>query len=81
VAISARTGQGIDRLVERIGQVLRPRMVRTALLIPYRDGPALALCYERGRVLRRVDDSDGIRVEVELPRHLVARVEGYRAEA
>jgi GTPase len=81
VAISARTGQGIDRLVERIGQVLRPRMVRAALLIPYRDGPALALCYERGRVLRRADDSDGIRVEVELPGHVLTRVEGYQAEA
>ena len=34
------TGQGIDRLVERIGQALRPRMVRATLLIPYRDGPA-----------------------------------------
>jgi GTP-binding protein HflX len=81
VAISARTGEGIDRLLERISRALRPRMVRASLLIPYRDGPALALCYERGRVLRRADDSDGIRVEVELPRHLMARVEGYRAEA
>jgi hypothetical protein len=56
-------------------------MVRASLLIPYQDGPALALCYERGRVLRRADDSDGIRLEVELPRHLLARVEDYRAEA
>jgi GTPase len=81
VAISARTGEGIDRLLERISRALRPRMVRASLLIPYRDGPALALCYERGRVLRRADDSDGIRLDVELPRHLLARVEGYRAEA
>jgi GTPase len=81
VAISARTGEGIDRLLDRIGQMLRPRLVRAALLIPYRDGPALALCYERGRVLRRADDSDGIRLEVELPRHLLARVDRYRAGA
>jgi GTPase len=81
VAVSALTGEGIDRLLDRIGRVLQPGMVRVSLLIPYRDGPALALCYERGRVLDRVDDGDGIRVEVELPVRLLARVAGYRASA
>ncbi|HVQ74837.1 MAG TPA: GTPase HflX [Candidatus Binatia bacterium] len=81
VGVSALTGEGIDRLLERIGRVLQPGMVRVSLLIPYRDGPALALCYERGRVLGRVDDSDGIRVEVELPVRLLARVADYRASA
>jgi GTP-binding protein HflX len=81
VGVSALTGEGIDRLLERIGRVLQPGVVRVSLLIPYRDGPALALCYERGRVLDRVDDSDGIRVEVELPVRLLARVADYRASA
>jgi GTP-binding protein HflX len=78
VAISARTGEGLDRLRQRIGAVLRPRSVRLALRIPYRDGPALALCYERGRVLERADGPEGIRVDVELPARLAGRVEGYR---
>ncbi len=78
VAISALTGEGIHDLVQRIDEAFRPRLQRIALRIPYRDGPALAFCYERGRVLARADEGDGIRLQVELPRPLVARLEAYR---
>jgi GTP-binding protein HflX len=78
VALSARTGEGVGTLLERIGQEFRPRAERMRLLIPYRDGPALALCYERGRVLARADLPEGIRVEVEVPRRLAGQLEGYR---
>jgi GTP-binding protein HflX len=79
VAISALTGAGIERLLDRIDEALRPRIERIALFIPYRDGPALALCYEKGRVLERRDEPEGIRLEVEMPRRLVPQVEAYRA--
>jgi GTP-binding protein HflX len=78
VALSARTGEGVGTLLERIGQEFRPRAERMRLLIPYRDGPALALCYERGRVLARADLPEGIRVEVEVPRRLAGQLEDYR---
>jgi GTPase len=78
VAISARTGEGLDELRERISRVLRPRMVQVSLRIPYRDGRTLALCYERGRVLWRSDEENGIRLDVELPARLLPRVDGYR---
>jgi hypothetical protein len=51
------------------------------LLIPYRDGPALALCYDRGRVIERADLAEGIRVEVEVPRRLATQLAPYRHEA
>lgn len=81
VPISARTGQGTEELLERIEQVLRPGVERVVLRIPYRDGPALAQCYERGRVLTRSDEADGIRLEVELPPRLLAPLEAYREPA
>jgi GTPase len=81
VAISARTGQGVDRLLDRVAQALGPRVQRVTLRIPYRDGPALAHCYARGRVLARSDDADGIRLEVELAARLLAPVEAYRQPA
>ena len=81
VAISARTGQGIEDLRERIEQAFRPRQQRVILRIPYRDGPALAQCYERGRVLSRQDEPDGIRLEVELPPRLLAPLQAYRESA
>jgi GTP-binding protein HflX len=80
VALSARTGQGVETLLERIGQHFRPRTERLRLLIPYRDGPALALCYERGRVIERADLPEGIRVEVEVPRRLAGQLEVYRRD-
>jgi GTP-binding protein HflX len=78
VAISALTGAGIAGLLARIDEALRPRVERIALFIPYRDGPALALCYERGRVLERHDEPEGIRLRVEVPRRLVPQLEAYR---
>ena len=78
VALSARTGEGVDALLDRIDVALRPGVERVRLRIPYRDGTALAHCYERGRVLARSDDADGIHLEVELPPRLLAFVEHYR---
>jgi GTP-binding protein HflX len=77
VAVSALTGDGIDRLLDRIDAALRPRHFRVILRIPYADGPALALCYARGRVIERHDESDGIRVVVDLPVRLRSRLAAY----
>ena len=78
VALSARTGLGVEALLDRIEGALRPGVERVTLIIPYRDGTALARCYERGRVLARSDDADGIHLEVELSPRLLAGVEAYR---
>jgi len=81
VAISARTGEGVDRLLDRVARTLGPRVERVSLRIPYQDGTALAHCYGRGRVLARSDDADGIRLEVELAPRLLRPVEVYRQPA
>jgi GTPase len=79
VPVSALTGAGIEGLLARIDATFRPRVEQLTLFIPYRDGPALALCYEKGRVRARADEAEGIRLEVELPRRLVAQLDAYRA--
>jgi len=78
VAVSARTGEGMDALLDRIERVLRPGVERVKLRIPYRDGTTLAQCYERGRVVSRSDDVDGILLEVELSRRFLGPLEPYR---
>jgi GTP-binding protein HflX len=78
VAISALTGEGIDELLMRIDEALRPRVERVTLFIPYRDAGALALCYERGRVHERRDEAEGIHLDVELPRRLVSQFAAFR---
>ena len=81
VAVSALTGEGVELLLARIDEALRPGVERARLRIPYGAGPAVALCYERGRVLARSDEADGIRLEVELPRRLLAPLAVYRDTA
>ena len=76
VAISAATGAGIDRLLTAIDAALPVAGVVT-LSIPHADGPALALCYERGRVLARADEPDAVRLEVRLPRGLRGQFTPY----
>jgi GTPase len=78
VPISAATGQGLGHLLDRIANALRPRVERLALRIPYSDGRALALCYERGRVIGRSHEPDGIRLEVEIAVRHLGRLETYR---
>jgi GTP-binding protein HflX len=77
VPISALSGQGIAELLDRIDAAWEPRVARVALHIPYSDGTALALCYEKGRVLARSDEADGIRIDAELPRRLLAQLSAY----
>jgi GTP-binding protein HflX len=77
VPLSAVTGTGIPDLLSRIERVLRTQTPVVSLRVPYADGGALALCYERGRVLARTDEPSGVRVDVELPAHLIAAVSPY----
>jgi GTP-binding protein HflX len=77
VPISAMTGEGIAALLARIQAVL-PATGTVTLRIPHRDGPALALCYDRGRVLTRADEPEHVRLEVELPERLMAPLAAYR---
>jgi GTP-binding protein HflX len=77
VAISAATGDGCDRLVALLDDLLAGEGVRVvADLSP---GPLLSEVYERGRVLAR-DDCDGrVRVVADVPPELARRLEPYAA--
>ena len=78
VAVSAATGTGLDTLLDAIEAVL-PAGGPVTLHIPHGDGAALALCYERGRVISRQDRPEHVALEVELPGPVVASLRAYRA--
>ena len=78
VAISARTGQGLDALLRRVDDVLRAARSARRLRLPYARGAILSRVYARGRVLGREDRPDGIWLDVEVPRALEGLVEPYR---
>ena len=78
VAVSAATGAGMDALLDAVEAML-PAGGPVTLHIPHGDGAALALCYERGRVLAREDRSDCVALAVELPGPVLASLQAYRA--
>ena len=77
VAISAATGDGLSDLLKAIDAAL-PTGGAVTLRIPHGDGAALALCYERGRVVARVDEPHHVLVDVQLPAVSLGSLEAYR---
>jgi GTPase len=77
VGISAVTGEGLPDLLKAVDAAL-PASGTVTLRIPHGDGAALALCYERGRVIGRVDEPHAVVVDVELPGAGLGQLAAYR---
>ena len=78
VAVSARTGEGLDILLTRVDDALRVSRSVRHLRVPYERGGILGRLYTRGRVLGREDRPDAIYLEVEVPRALDGLVRPFR---
>jgi GTP-binding protein HflX len=76
LAISARTGVGLDELVARIGAGLpRPREV-IEVVLPYRRGDLVSRAHTEGEILSEVHTGEGtalrVRVDPDLAAELLA---------
>jgi GTP-binding protein HflX len=77
VALSARTGEGIDRLLAAIDEALPlDRLVRTRVELSAGDGATLAMLHEFGRVIEVKYDGDRMVVDAEIPQSLERRIAG-----
>lgn len=75
VAVSALSGEGMDKLLALIDKVLSmDPIVRTTLRLPAGDGAALAMLHEFGRVLSTRYEDDVCEVEAEIPESLQRRL-------
>jgi GTP-binding protein HflX len=75
VAVSAVTGEGIDRLFRAIDEILPlDPVVHTTLHIPASDGATLAMLHQFGRVLATKYVGDECEVEAEIPESLERRL-------
>ena len=63
VKISAKTGEGIDRLLEAIENNLPVRMKRVSLLIPFPDAGIVSEIRGKGTLLSEEYTADGVEVE------------------
>ena len=77
IQVSGVNGDGLERLVERIGSEFERRLSDVELLVPYRDGGSLAELHELAGDLEREDTPDGVRVSARLPAPVAARFERF----
>ena len=73
VAVSARSGDGVDALLDRLGDRLRALTQIVELRIPYERGDVLPALHREGDVIVTVHDDDGTRVRARLPDAVVGR--------
>ncbi len=73
IAISARTGYGVDTLLARIECLLDTQLVAMQLALPHTHAQLLHTLYERGHVSCVVHGESAIHVDARVPRDLVAQ--------
>ena len=66
VALSAQTGEGIERFLEVLGDRLRSITAVVELLVPYERGDVLASIHREGEVVSTFHDTQGVRVRARL---------------
>ncbi len=81
LAVSARTGEGIDRLLAAIEERLARGRALIELTLDPADGQGLHWLYEHSEVMRRSDADDGLHLTVRVAPDQVERVKRRFAEA
>ncbi len=77
VAVSAMTGDGIDELLEVIGDRLEGATVELRLKVPYDRGDVVSSIHEAGEVLEEHHGPHGTELVVKLPKLLADRFTRY----
>lgn len=80
IAISARTGMGLDTLLDAVAQALPPDRRQVTLLLPFSEGGLAQICREEGAVEREMYVEKGLKMTVTLGLRLLKRVEPYIIE-
>jgi GTP-binding protein HflX len=78
VAISARTGLGVDALLQQLGRLLRAATEVVALRSPYDQGGVLASLHRHGEVLAEEAGDEAMDVTVRLDSAQLARFADFR---
>jgi len=77
VFVSAHTGEGMDRLRARLGELVEPREVTVDVTIPYDRGDLVARMHSDGHVDATDHTDDGTRVKARVPAALAAVLTAY----
>jgi GTP-binding protein HflX len=77
VAISARTGEGIDAMLRALADRLRGMAEVTELLVPFERGDVLAALHREGEVLVEEATAEGMRVRARLDAASAGQFRGF----
>lgn len=75
--VSARTGDGIDRLRSRLDRLSAEHDIEVDVLVPYTRGDLIARMHTAGRIVTTAHEPDGTRVRARVPRALAAELGAY----
>lgn len=77
VLFSARTGEGLEQLTERISQEAAMRDELVSVCFPYREGRLLAVIREQGQIISEAYEPDGIELVCKVSPRLKTMLERY----
>lgn len=78
VMVSAKTGEGIDEMLEKISKMLVPTQIRMTVLIPYSEGGLLGEIRAFGKVFSEEFTPDGVLVDALVDMKLLPRAQKYQ---
>lgn len=68
VRISARSGEGVEKMLDALSELLKAGQVLIDKIIPYTDGSQINLLRKYGQVLEESYENDGTKVKAYVPR-------------
>jgi GTPase len=77
IVVSAVTGEGVEKLVDLVGQRLRALARIVELVVPYDRGDVLAALHRDADVLVEIHADDGARVRARVPDRDLARLASF----
>ena len=76
LAISAKTGEGLDEFYSKISEILRNSRVYIDTVIPYKDTSLVAEIRRAGQIITEEYEEDGIYLKAYVPQALANRIRG-----
>jgi GTP-binding protein HflX len=77
VIVSGVTGEGLERLGQRLEEEFARTLHEVELLVPYDEGGRLAELHDLAGDLEREDTADGVRVTARLPAGIIGRYDRF----
>ena len=71
---SAKTGEGIDELLNKISEILREGKVLVDTLLSYADTAKISVIRKKGQLLSEEYEGDGIRVKAYVPKAVAGQL-------